>query len=387
MDSKKTLFETSDQEDSIDETTESDSHYTEQISATSLILTGGTINEEILEEHSISQTKFEEPSDSHSVEEEDELLIPLNFFLHSATDEVKTTTKSEKKKSEKQERRQREKKKKRKLVHSCSELEDENETTILEDSAVIKKDKSKKGKERKKIKKQREENESKDESDHELIPKKTRPNYFVAVRVSNPTIHSSVKVIQDSMVNFDKLLQPALIPISTLHITLMVMHLQTEEVEKAVEVLKSCERDFKDLFDESLSMTFEELAHFRNEVVFGKMNNEEEVEKLKLLATVVRNNYEKNGILSTDDRPFTPHLTITKLSRMQKKRKRKLKKIPPESYTSWLDCELGKETVSEVLLCSMNHEKDEEGFYHCAGSVCISDGIETIHETTEPSQD
>lgn len=208
-----------------------------------------------------------------------------------------------------------------------------------------------------------------------VFSEKPRPNYFVAVRVSNPAIHKSVKLIQDSVVNFYKLLQPALIPISSLHITLMVMHLQAEEVEKAVEVLKSCESDFRDLFDDTLSMTFNDLAHFRNEVLFGKMNNEEELEKLKLLATVVRNNYEKNGFSSTDDRPFTPHLTIMKLSRMQYKRKKKVKKIPPESYSSWLDCELGKETVSEVLLCSMIHEADEEGFYHCVGSASISNGM------------
>lgn len=387
MDSLKALFESSEEEDQSDELVESDSQA--EVSAVPLNQTDSKTDGDILEEHR-SQMKYEEPSDC--LQDDDDLLIPLNFFKETfdSPTSVKTNNKSEGKKTKKQKMREKEKMKKRKLAYSGSELEDETEnatSTIDYSSTSLKKDKRKKGKERKKRKKKTDENESEDNSDHEPSPKKLRPNYFVAVRVSNPAIHTSVKLIQDSMVDYDKLLQPALIPISTLHITLMVMHLQPEEVDKAFEVLKTCESDFKDLFDDTLPMTFDELAHFRNEVVFGKMNNDEEVEKLKLLATVVRNNYEKHGFPTTDDRPFTPHLTIMKLSRMQTKKKKRVKKIPPESYSSWLDCELGKEMVNEVLLCSMNHKKDKEGFYHCVGSVCVSDSTEDVQETTEPSQD
>jgi len=193
-------------------------------------------------------------------------------------------------------------------------------------------------------------------------------NYFIAVRVSNPAIHSTIKEIQDSILSKRPLLQPAAIPLGTLHITLMVMHLEKEQLPKAVDILQSCQSDLKKVFEENhfQDLTFEGLGHFRNEVVFGKIKNESEVTMLQSLASVVRQGYESDDEiqLQMEDRPLTPHLTIMKLSRMPvKKKKKNVRKIQSDMYSSWIDCQLGLETLSEVLLCSMIDKKEEDGFY------------------------
>lgn len=214
-----------------------------------------------------------------------------------------------------------------------------------------------------------------DSKDNTKPPKKRSPNYFIAIRVSNPSIHSTFKIIQDSIITKQPLLQPALIPLGTLHITLMVMHLQNDQLSKAIEVLHNCQSDLKKVVEDQHCMTFEGLGHFRNEVVFGKIKNENEVTILQQLAEVLRNGYEKSELdVDIDDKPFKPHLTLMKMSRIPfKKKTKKLRKIPDNLYSPWIDCDLDVQHYNEVLLCSMTDAKEKDGFYHSIGSVAIAE--------------
>ncbi|EDO35340.1 predicted protein, partial [Nematostella vectensis] len=197
-------------------------------------------------------------------------------------------------------------------------------------------------------------------------PKKITPNYFLAVRVSNPSIHTAAKVIQDSIVNHNKQLEPAIIPTGTLHITLMVMHLDPDQVDKAIAALASSRTELAPYMqDNSPTMTFDGLGHFKHEVLFAKIKEEEEVKTLKEIAEVLKTNFGKEGIVSTDDRPLSPHLTLVKLSRMKLKRKKVIKKIPEECYQPWMETDFGPEPVKKIFLCSMIHAKEQDGFYHC----------------------
>ena len=71
--------------------------------------------------------------------------------------------------------------------------------------------------------------------------RKPKPNYFVAIRVSDLCIHSRVQTVQDTVVSHDKRLEPALVPLETLHLTLLVIHLENEEqIEKAKKIFQQC---------------------------------------------------------------------------------------------------------------------------------------------------
>ena len=214
-------------------------------------------------------------------------------------------------------------------------------------------------------------------------PKRIMPNYFIAIRVSNPVIHSGVKIVQDSVVSHDEKLMPALIPLATLHLTLLVLHLEDEEkIQKATEVLHQCRTSLEPvLLNSALTLNFAGLENFRHQVLFVKLCGEEGIVRLNTVANVVRDTFAKEGIPSTDSREFSPHLTVMKLTRSPKLRKRGIRKIPLESYATWTDFDFGEERVSSLHLCSMN-KKEEDGFYKCVTTIKFEDQHKVTEELT-----
>ena len=214
-------------------------------------------------------------------------------------------------------------------------------------------------------------------------PKRIMPNYFIAIRVSNPVIHSGVKIVQDSIVSHDEKLKPALIPLATLHLTLLVLHLKDEEkIQKATEVLHQCRTSLEPvMLNSALTLNFAGLNHFRHQVLFVKLCGEEGIVRLNTVANVVRDMFAKEGIPSTDSREFSPHLTVMKLTRSPKLRKRGIRKIPLESYATWTDFDFGEERVSSLHLCSMN-KKEEDGFYKCVTTVKFEEEHKVSEELT-----
>lgn len=204
-------------------------------------------------------------------------------------------------------------------------------------------------------------------------PKKIMPNFFLAIRVSNPQIHSAIKIVQDSITTYNEKLTPALIPLATLHLTLMVIHLENDEqIQKAKEVLNQCKISLDPILQNSaLTITFSGLDHFNHQVLYIKALGGEEV--LKSVVNIVRETFTKEGIPSTDRREFSPHLTVMKLSRKPMLRRKGIKKIPEESYVSWVDMSFGEESVNSLHLCSMNKKKEKDGFYKCEATVTFND--------------
>ena len=208
-------------------------------------------------------------------------------------------------------------------------------------------------------------------------PKRIVPNYFVAIRVSNPHIQSGVKIVQDSIVTHNEALKAALIPLATLHLTLLVVHLDgDEQIQKAADILHHCRTSLEPILQNStLTLNFSGLDHFRHQVLFVKLCGEEGIAALNSVANVVRETFTKEGIPSTDSRDFNPHLTVMKLTRSPKLRKKGIKKIPVESYANWVVFSFGEEPVNALHLCSMN-AKDKDGFYKCVASLKFERGGE-----------
>lgn len=206
-------------------------------------------------------------------------------------------------------------------------------------------------------------------------PKRIMPNYFLAIRVSNPQIHSGVKIIQDSITMHNERLTPALIPLATLHLTLMVMHLENaEQIQKATEVLNQCRTSLEPILRNSaLKLTFLGLGHFQHQVLYVKLFGEQQMKVLESVVNIVRETFTKEGIPSTDSREFSPHLTVMKLSRSPNMRKNGIKKIPEESYANWVDMSFGEEPVNALHLCAMNKKKEKDGFYKCIATLTFDD--------------
>ena len=295
-------------------------------------------------------TENEKDSDIHCDDESFGLETLFDEHLHH-NDAARWITQSKPKTKQ----RKREKRKRKLQLNALSDDDDETDITSAsssKDDGLLPKGKKK--------------------------PKKIMPNYFLAIRVSNPQIHSAIKIVQDSITTHNEKLTPALIPLATLHLTLMVIHLENDEqIQKAAEVLNQCKISLDPILqNNALTMTFSGLDHFNHQVLYVKALRGEEV--LKSVVNIVRETFTKEGIPSTDHREFSPHLTVMKLSRKPTLRRKGIKKIPEESYASWVDMSFGEETVDALHLCSMNKKKEKDGFYKCESTVTFSDAADEL---------
>ena len=95
---------------------------------------------------------------------------------------------------------------------------------------------------------------------------------------------------------------------------------------------------------------------------------------------MVRSIFELHGLYSTDDRAFNPHLTIAKMSkspRMKKKKKKGPRGIAKDAYLEYKDAQLGCEVVRGLELLSMVEPADEDGYYHCFKRHLFEEAIST----------
>lgn len=215
------------------------------------------------------------------------------------------------------------------------------------------------------------------EEDEEKKKKKeaaARPNYFISVPITNPEIKQAVQDVQKLVLEKDSRLSRALIPVDTLHITLLVAHLKTQEqVDLAVSTLSALESPLNTLLaGHRLILRFCGVGHFKQEVVFVRIAEGEHLNTLALIAESVRKAFEERGIVSGDDKAFKPHLTFLKLSRAPKLRKQGVKKLDPALFSDFESRVFGDECVCRVDLCSMLKKKTSDGYYHREKSVTFS---------------
>ncbi|XP_029109511.1 A-kinase anchor protein 7 isoform X2 [Scleropages formosus] len=221
--------------------------------------------------------------------------------------------------------------------------------------------------------KKRKKNVEDDNADDDDAKKKrqSRPNYFVSIPITNPQITDGIKAVQDLVVQKDHRLSRALVSVGSLHITLLVTYLGSEEevntAARAVAQMKPVLRDL--LGGRALVLPFARIGHFKNEVVFVQLTQGEHEQTLAEIAEAVRKAFEAKGIPSGDRKEFKPHLTFMKLSKAHRLRSQGVRKLDPKLYTDFAEHRFGDETVSRLDLCSMLKKKGPDGYFHCEASV------------------
>ncbi|XP_071335045.1 A-kinase anchor protein 7-like isoform X2 [Trachinotus anak] len=198
-----------------------------------------------------------------------------------------------------------------------------------------------------------------------------RPNYFVSIPITNTQISSAVAEIQEAVLQQEPRLTKAMIPIPTLHITLLVTHLANQEqTDLAATVLAQVEPALAELLGgRDLVLPFSGIGHFRKEVVFVGLAPGQHRHTLDSLAELLRSRFEEQGLLQGDSRGFEPHLTIMKLSRASKLRSQGIKRVDPALYSNYTNKFFGDQKVERVDLCSMLKKKQQDGYYHTETSL------------------
>ncbi|XP_078256177.1 A kinase (PRKA) anchor protein 7 [Rhinoraja longicauda] len=212
-----------------------------------------------------------------------------------------------------------------------------------------------------------------DDDTGQIKKKKAHPNYFVSIPITNPKIIGGIQAVQELVVQTDERLSKAMIPISCLHITVLVTFLASDmEVNKAVSAIEECKEPVQEiLLGAQLALGFHGIADFRGEVVFAQLVQNEQLATLVHIVETVRKRFQANGILIGDSRAFKPHLTFMKLSRAPKLHHQGIKKISSELYKNLKNHYFGDEVVSCLHLCSMLKKKQPNGYYHCETSLAV----------------
>uniref|UniRef100_A0A8C3AY25 A-kinase anchor protein 7-like phosphoesterase domain-containing protein n=1 Tax=Cyclopterus lumpus TaxID=8103 RepID=A0A8C3AY25_CYCLU len=206
------------------------------------------------------------------------------------------------------------------------------------------------------------------EEDAEMKKKKKesqRPNYFVSIPITNTQISAAVLEVQEAVLQREPRLARAMIPVPTLHITLLVTHLAHKHTKKQTNPPSLAEL----LGGRDLVLPFSKIGHFRKEVVFVGLAAGQHRHTLDSVAELLRGHFEERGLLQEGNRGFEPHLTIMKLSRASKLRSQGIKRVDPALYSNYTNKCFGDQTVERVDLCSMLKKKQQDGYYHTETSL------------------
>ncbi|XP_053143110.1 A-kinase anchoring protein 7 isoform X2 [Hemicordylus capensis] len=233
------------------------------------------------------------------------------------------------------------------------------------------------------VEKKRKRVTGRDNEEETLIMKKKknqdRPNYFISVPITNPKIKDGIHALQDTIIQKDCRLSKAMVHSGSLHITLLVMHLSSEEaVGKAVGAFLESKGLIEDLLQgKSLDLSFQGTDHFRNQVGFVRLTESDHVTTLLKITEIVKKEFQEKGIFTGDGKAFRPHLTFMKLSKSPKLRKQGVKRIDSTLFEDFKNQHFGDEPLSRLDLCSMLKKKQPNGYYHCESSITVGKSHES----------
>ncbi|CAN8005008.1 unnamed protein product [Ixodes pacificus] len=196
-------------------------------------------------------------------------------------------------------------------------------------------------------------------------PVRQRPNYFVALQVNDVGVHKAARRVQEHLCSVKPEIVPFLIPIATLHITVLVLRVVDDHsLQRAKDALHRSHARLKDDFEQApLTLEFKGLANFGGKVLYVKTADEGAHRRLQTLSDVCLEEFVKANLDLSAHKDFKPHLTLAKLSRVTK-REKVVKRIEAEWYSEFVEESFGSQRVNGVQLLSMNKPKDKRGYYY-----------------------
>ncbi|XP_021396376.3 A-kinase anchoring protein 7 isoform X2 [Lonchura striata] len=200
--------------------------------------------------------------------------------------------------------------------------------------------------------------------------KQYQPNYFISLPITNPKITGGIQAVQDAIIQKDQRLSKAMVRSGSLHVTMLVMHLSSEEeISIAVGALSDSKFFVNDLLKgKRVDLSFQGIDHFRNQVGFVNLAENDHTTLLKEIAETMKKIFQEKGIMAGEGRAFKPHLTFMKLSKSTELRKQ-VKKIDSSLYDDFKNHYFGDEILHRFDLCSMLKKKQPNGYYYCESSI------------------
>ncbi|XP_078658117.1 A-kinase anchor protein 7-like [Branchiostoma floridae x Branchiostoma belcheri] len=228
------------------------------------------------------------------------------------------------------------------------------------------------------------------------------PNYFVAIRVTSEEIRRGVRAIQEAVLAHEPNLEPAIIPLSNLHVTLLMLHLREGQVQAAKEALRLAKTRITPqllqpvqkpgekattspttkeagrflLQFNKVVVPFEGLGTFADTTVFAKVAEGGHLATLRQIAETVRACFAEKSLYPTDDNSFLPHLTLMKITdnNQGKLKSKGIQRISPSLYEGLRERGLGSQSVEGFQLCSLRKKRQADGYFHVEEQVKFGPG-------------
>jgi len=206
--------------------------------------------------------------------------------------------------------------------------------------------------------------------EEEGFEEELRPNYFLALRITNPTIISKIGRVQDFIYRvYGDLVEGYLVDKGCLHITLNVLRLPTnDDVFTAIEAMNAYQRGgFQRLVPTktTVKLRVQGVRQFKTRVMFADILEDSSKEILKDVFHGIKSALARAGI-NEQSQKFDPHLTILKFRTDDNQ-------VCPQISESVLRAagvplDFGVQFLHKLDLCAMK-EKDESGYYSIIHSI------------------
>jgi len=188
---------------------------------------------------------------------------------------------------------------------------------------------------------------------------RVQPDHFLAIKLAHQeSLKTAVVQVQETFVAKAPHLKHALIDPESIHITLAVLKLGSDEVAKqmASDRLKEAVLALKSVLSDKqgLVLDFQSLETFRQKVLYVSPT-EDSTEILKKIAETLIPCFEEY-LIEKDGKSalkrFKPHMTVAKCSQL-KGRARWETVIEESLYESHIDMSVEGIEVNEIQLCAM----------------------------------
>lgn len=195
---------------------------------------------------------------------------------------------------------------------------------------------------------------------------KNRPNYFVAVRITDPQVMAKAAEVKQRIIAKDNRLYDFLMPDAALHITLAMLKLDSvAEISTASKAIESCRESLSHFFDNPIPVQLEGLSTFNGYVLYSRVIAPPAFYELQ---KSLIHQLALSGVQLAHEHDYVPHMTILKLT---KSRARVFKSpyIDPYVYIDDANTHFGIQSCDNLQLCVIGEEKRWDGFYNCAAEV------------------
>jgi len=189
-------------------------------------------------------------------------------------------------------------------------------------------------------------------------------NVFVAIELDNSEILGNMQQVQDYCVEKDASIAKHKLPLEKAHVTLLVSHVEEENLPKAKAAIDGALQEVVSTFpDNKFQLEIKGVGNFGNKTVFAKVGAGASF--LKHLNRSLLKKFESMGFES-NNRFDVPHSTFLKVVQGHEE-------IPPELYSKFSQKTFGSIMVQNIKLLSMSKKPTPEGRYHCEGDFLFKD--------------